>query len=124
MPESYREAPRTALRVLFCFGVSQNFFDADATTRGSVVEAFKAAFADLDGRFGVRVLGTLDDDDLMVGPSAGWPWTAYILAEAPDLESVRQVTTLVRDWEIGAERLWRYVKIEARVGRPLFFGES
>jgi hypothetical protein len=122
MPESYRQRDSAHVRVLFCFGVSQSFFEADATTRGSVVQAFKEAFDDLEGRFGVRVLGTLDDDDLVVGPSAGWPWTAYILADAPDLEAIKAITTLVRDWEIDDDRLWRYVKIEARVGRELFFG--
>jgi hypothetical protein len=124
MSESYRQHPAAELRVLFCFGVAQNFFDADGATRAQVVDAFKTVFDDLSGRFGATVLGTFDDDDLMVGPSAGWPWTAYILADVPDLATVKAITTLVRDWEIGPERLWKYVKIEARVGRALFFGNS
>jgi hypothetical protein len=66
----------------------------------------------------------MDDDDLVVGPATGFPWTAYILADVPGLEAVKSITTLVRDWEIGDDRLWRYVKVEARVGRPLFFGTA
>jgi hypothetical protein len=124
MPDDYRQSASPELRVLFCFGVSQTFFDADSSTRSRVVQAFKDAFNDLSGRFGANVLGTMDDDDLVVGPAAGYPWTAYILADVPDLESVKSITTLVRDWEIGDERLWRYVKVEARVGRPLFFGTA
>ena len=124
MAESYRKRDTDALRVLFCFGISQNFFDAPAETRGEVVQAFKEAFDDLGGRFGITVLGTMDDDDVVVGPAIGWPWTAYILAEVPDLETVKSVTTLVRDWQIGSDRLWKYTKIEARVGRGLFFGNS
>jgi hypothetical protein len=124
MPEIYRERENPSVRVLLCFGVAQNFFDAPSGVRAEVVEALKAAFNDLHGRFGAKVLGTLDDDDLVVGPSSGWPWTAYILADVEDLGAVRSITTLVRDWEVGSDRLWRYIKVEARVGRPLFFGNS
>ena len=124
MAESYRQRDSPSLQVLFCFGVSQNFFDAGADTRTLVIQELKNAFADLEGRFGARVLGTLDDDDLVVGPSGGWPWTAYILAEVPDYTTVTSITTIVRDWPVGADRLWRYMKVEARVGRKLFFGDS
>lgn len=105
-------------------GISQNFFDAGAEERAAAVAAFRAAFDDLAGRFGVHVLGTMDDDELMVGPSERWPWTCYILADVADLKTVTAVTTLVRDWEVGPHRLWRYARIEARVGRPLFFGNA
>jgi hypothetical protein len=110
--------------VLFCIGVLQNFFDADAATRAIVVEQCKAAFSDLRGRFGVTVLGTMDDDELMVGASAGWPWTCYILADVPGRDVVVRITGLVRDWEVGPDRLWRYLRIEARAGRALFFGNE
>jgi hypothetical protein len=70
------------------------------------------------------VLGPIDDDRLMVGSSASWPWTAYILADAPSLDQVVSVCDIVRSTEIGDDRLWKYLKIEARVGRPLFFGNA
>jgi hypothetical protein len=122
--EEYRTGDKSALRVLFCIGISQRFFDAEADERATVIAAFRAAFDGLDDRLGVRVLGTMDDDELMVGPSEGWPWTCYILADVPDLEAVTAVTTLLRDSEVGVHRLWRYARIEARVGRPLFFGNG
>jgi hypothetical protein len=87
------------------------------------MEALKREFADLEGRFGVRVLGTLDDDETMVGPSGTWPWTCYILAEVPDHAAVAAVCNVLREVEVGDARLWKYLKVEARVGRPLFFGE-
>jgi hypothetical protein len=124
MGESYREKESSALRVLFCFGVTQSFFDEE---RGRVPELAKGiteAFADLGGRFGITVLGTMDDDELMVGSSQTWPWTCYILADAPDLETVRRVCNVVREAEVGGQRLWRYLKVEARVGRRLFFGNE
>jgi hypothetical protein len=121
----YRTKDTRAVRALFCIGVSQGFFDASGGERAVAVAAFKDAFADLRGRFGVEVLGTLDDDELMVGPSAGWPWTAYILAEAPSLDAVISVCNLVREWQVsGDDRLWHYARIEARVGRRLFFGNE
>jgi hypothetical protein len=66
----------------------------------------------------------MDDDELMVGPSFTWPWTAYILADAPDLKAVTGVCDIMRSTRIGEDRLWRFMRIEARVGRKLFFGNA
>jgi hypothetical protein len=123
--ETYRERESHALRVLFCFGVTQSFFDEDPARVPEIVRGIADAFDDLGGRFGVTVLGTMDDDELMVGSSETWPWTCYVLADVPDLETVTKVCNLVRDSEVaGGARLWKYLKVEARVGRPLFFGNS
>lgn len=124
MAASYREKPEKSLRVLFCFGVSQSFFEQDAAKVPEIAGAIAKAFEDLSGRFGLRVLGTMDDDELMVGPSVVWPWTAYILADAPDLDAVTAVCNVLRETELGAEKLWKYMRVEARVGRPLFFGNE
>jgi hypothetical protein len=37
---------------------------------------------------------------------------------------VTRVCNIVREAEVGGHRLWRYLKIEARVGRRLFFGNE
>ncbi len=124
MAESYREKESGSLRVLFCFGVTQSFFDEAPSGIGEIAGAITKAFDDLGGRFGVTVLGTMDDDELMVGGSQTWPWTCYILADVPDLETVTRVCNILREAEVGGSRLWRYLKVEARVGRPLFFGNS
>lgn len=114
------------LRVLFCIGVTADFFAAGPEQRKAAFEAIPPAFADLSGRFGVEVLGTMDDDQLMVGPSDGWPWTCYILADVPDLGAVAAVCNVLRESAVGdgGDMLWRYLKVEARVGRPLFFGNE
>ena len=122
MGESYREKESRDLRVLFCFGVTQSFFDEEPARVPEIAGAITAAFDDLEGRFGVRVLGTMDDDELMVGSSVTWPWTAYVLADVPDLETVARVTNVLREAEVAGSRLWRYMRVEARVGRQLFFG--
>jgi hypothetical protein len=110
--------------VLFCFGVLPAFFDTPKSEVPQLIPAIKAAFDDLAGRFGVSVLGTMDDDELMVGPSVVWPWTAYVLADAPDLDAVTKVCSLLRDTTVGEYALWRYMRVEARVGRPLFFAQA
>jgi hypothetical protein len=120
----YRTKTNDALRVLFCIGVQQTFFEEEARSLPELIPAIKAAFDDLGGRFGLTVLGTLDDDQIMVGNSPNWPWTAYILADAPDLDAVAAVCNIVRETPIGEHRLWRYLRIEARVGRELFFANA
>ena len=120
----YRAGDREQLRVLFCIGVTPAFFEMKADQIGEVTPAVGRAFEDLAGRFGVTVLGTMDDDELMVGSSTAWPWTAYVLADAPDLAAVTGICNIVRETPVGDYRLWRYLRIEARVGRPLFFGNG
>jgi hypothetical protein len=122
--QSHRAKDAGGLRVLFCLGVLPEFFSAGGDTQAALLSGIPAAFEDLGGRFGLTVLGTMDDDELMVGPSSAWPWTAYILADAPDLDAVIAVCDLVRSTRIGEDRLWRFMRIEARVGRRLFFGNS
>ena len=68
-------------------------------------------------------LGTLDDDETMVGEATTWPWTCYVLAEAPDRDAVSAVCSLVRELQADGTPLWKYLKVEARLGRPLFFAE-
>lgn len=120
----YRERDTDQLRVLFCFGVTQTFFDAEPETTPLVVRALQEAFGSLQESYSLRVLGTFDDDELMVGASSTWPWTAYILADAPDLDAVRRVTNILRETPVGDHRLWRYIRVEARIGRRLFFGND
>jgi hypothetical protein len=120
----YREKDPDSLRVLFCLGVTQSFFEQDPAHLPTMIESITEAFADLKGRFGIDVLGTIDDDELMVGHSWSWPWTCYILADCPDLEAVTKVCNIVRETEVDGARLWKYLKIEARVGRKLFFGNA
>lgn len=119
----YRESV-SGLRALFAFGLTQDFFAEERVRIPAIMETLKSTFADLEERFGVRVLGTLDDDELMVGARETWPWTCYILAEVPDHAAVAAVCNLLRTTEVGHARLWKYLRVEARLGRPLFFGEA
>ncbi len=117
-------ASAAPLRVLFCIGVLPANFEADGATLRRLLDVLKEVFGKLKERFDIDVLGTMDDDKLMVGPSTAFPWTSYILADVPDLDTVAAVTNLLRVTEVDGYRLWRYLRIEARVGRPLFFGNA
>jgi hypothetical protein len=112
------------IRTLFCFGVLPAFFELGDGVRKQVFDALVAGFSSLDSRFGVSVLGTLDDDRSMVGPSTGWPWTCYILADVPGHDTIAAVCNILRQTEVGESRLWRYIRVEARSGRKLFFGNQ
>ncbi|MBZ6083708.1 hypothetical protein KVH15_22135 [Streptomyces olivaceus] len=107
------------LRVLFCIGVNQNFFDLPTGGHKTVWEGTESMLRQLHELPGVTVLGTIDDDQHMVGPSASWPWTCYVLADVPDQATVAAACNLFRTVQVGEYGLWRYMQIEARIGRPL-----
>lgn len=109
------------LRVLFCIGVNQNFFDATGPEAKQVWQAFGVMMKGMAEMPGIRVIGNMDDDQIMVGPSPGWPWTTYVLADADTLDCVSAVCNLFRTTPVGegTYKLWKYCKVEARVGREL-----
>ena len=109
------------LRALFCIGINDDFFRAPPEEKKVVGAALVAAFDDLEGRFGVKVLGTFDDDLLQCGTAQGFPYISYILAEIPDFEAAVAVTNCLRE-PAGDSILSRYVTIQSRIGHPLFFG--
>lgn len=112
-------------RVLFCIGVNQNFMDAPAKEMGEVWQAFSAMLQGIDALPGVTILGIMDDDTIQVGPSTGAPWTAYIMADVPDIESAIAACNLFRSTPVGdgTYKLWKYCKVEARIGRKLVVPE-
>lgn len=124
MASVYQGQQGETLRVLLCIGVTQEFCDLKGDEFEPLGAAIQDAFSDLAGRYGLQVLGTFDDDLLMLGESARWPFTCYILADAPDLAAIVAVASIVRQVKYGDALLWRYLRVEARVGRPLFFGEA
>lgn len=107
------------LRTLFCYGNNQNFFDLPKADIGPVWIGVSTMLSNLKNMDGVDVIGTFDDDAHMVGPSDGWPWTCYVLADVRDQETVREACNLLRTTMIGDHALWRYLKVEARMGREL-----
>lgn len=112
------------LRVLFCIGVTQNFFELPESQIGAVWKGYGEMMSALSALPGVHVLGTMDDDRTMVGASASWPWTVYIMADVDHLDTVVAGCNLFRTIKVGEDRLWKYGKIEARIGRALIIQGS
>ncbi|BDB29897.1 hypothetical protein CTP10_R73130 (plasmid) [Cupriavidus sp. P-10] len=113
------QSTTTPLRVMFCIGITQNFFDLPTGEGIEVWKGFSAMMKSLASLPGVHVLGAIDDDRLMVGPSTTSPWTVYIMADVPDYDTVVAACNLFRTTPVGQYSLWRYAKVEARVGRAL-----
>jgi len=108
------------VRTLFCMAVLQNFFDLPSDEIGGVWKATGQMLRGIADIPGAEVLGTLDDDQTMVGAApTGWPWTFYIMADMPDRDAVIAACNLFRTIEIGPHRLWKYIRVEARMGREL-----
>ncbi|SDR50955.1 hypothetical protein SAMN05443245_6801 [Paraburkholderia fungorum] len=107
------------LRVLFCCGVTQNFFDLPREQIGEVWQAYGKMLSAVESMENVRVLGIMDDDRLVVGQADSAPWTFYIMADVADFDTAVAVCNLYRTTQVGEYNLWRYGKIEARVGRAL-----
>lgn len=59
------------IRVLFCIGVNQNFFDAPPEVGKQVWAAFGEMMKGIERTDGIQVIGNMDDDRVMVGPSTG-----------------------------------------------------
>ena len=116
------ETPK--IRALFCAAVLQNFFDLPGAEIPSVLKATGRLVRTIREMPGVDVLGTMDDDETMVGTSPnGWPWTFYILADIPDRDTAVAICNLFRTTEVGGYRLWKYIRVEARLGRELLMPE-
>lgn len=109
------------LRTLLCFNNHQTFFDLPFDQIGPVWKATQELMMGIDQLEGVEIVGTFDDDQTMVGASRGFPFTWYILADFPNRESVQAACNLLRTIVVGDknERLWKYMTVEARMGRAL-----
>ncbi|WP_411144396.1 hypothetical protein [Streptomyces sp. x-80] len=111
------------LRVLFRLWVTREFYAAPAEEQARVFRALPPAFDRLGERFGITVLGTLDEDVLQVGTGAREP-VSYVLADAPDLTAVQAVCQIVRTGQVGDFPLWKFLEIDARIGHELFFATN
>lgn len=114
----------TKIRALICGAVLQNFFDLTGADIPMVLKATGQTIRKIREMPEVEVLGTFDDDETMVGTSPnGWPWTFYILADVPDRDAAVEICNLFRTTEVGEYRMWKYIRVEARLGRELVMPE-
>jgi hypothetical protein len=112
------------MRVLLCLSATQCYYDETPEGQEKVKAALGEAFGNLEERFGVRVLGGIDDDLLSHGATHLPHYRAYILLDAPDFGSVVKLCEVAKKTAVGPYCLLRYMGIDARIGRPLPFIES
>lgn len=115
----------TPIRTLLCFSMQPAFFDLPMNQIGPVWKATEALMSGVSKIPGVSIVGTLDDDQTMVGMSTGNPATWYILADFPDRQAVIAACNLLRTTVVGEDdhRLWKFMRVEARMGRALTIPE-
>ncbi len=109
------------LRTLLCFNNHPTFFSLPFDQIGPVWKATQDLMMGIDQMEGVNIVGTFDDDQTMVGATQGFPYTWYILADFPDRAAVQAACNLLRTIVVGEgnDRLWKYMTVEARMGRAL-----
>lgn len=116
------EVPRPH-RVLLLGAANSGWFQAsDQERREEVLPRFKQVVEEWRA-MGARYLSSLDDDLFMVGEPGSPDFTWYLLFEVDSLEVLAGMIHAVRRTVDGV-RLDRYVRIEARVGRPFFLLEE
>ncbi|MEX2123130.1 MAG: hypothetical protein WD795_04505 [Woeseia sp.] len=103
------------IRALICVGVLPTFFAASLEERKVVFERCREVFGGWKERYGVDVIASLDDDQVQIGPTFTYPWSMYVLCDAPDREAVIRVVNGLRE---GDPPLFKYMKLEVRMGRP------
>ena len=104
------------IRVLVCAGVQPAFFEAAADERRYVFDKCREVFGGWKERYGIEVLSSMDDDQIQIGPAFGYPWTFYVMCDAPSREVMIEVVDQLRR---GDKPLFKYIKVDVRMGRPL-----
>jgi len=109
------------IRTLLCFNNHPTFFSLPFDQIGPVWVATQALMSGIDQMEGVTIIGTFDDDQTMVGATQGFPFTWYMLVDFPNREAVQAACNLLRTIVVGDgnDRLWKYMTVEARMGRAL-----
>lgn len=117
----YPEMPAVK-RVILLGAMTSAYYEAsDGEKETRILPRFKQ-LVDEWKELGARVLATLDDDLFMVGEPGSPNFTFYLLFEVDEPETVVGMIQRVRE-SVGGVRMDRYVRFEARIGRPFFLLE-
>jgi len=95
---------------------------SDEERREKVLPRFRAMLQEWQA-MGAKVLATIDDDLFMVGEPGSPDFTWYLIFEVPSLAVLAAMIQCVRK-NVDGVRLDKYIRIEARQGRPFFLLED
>lgn len=113
----------TPYRVMLAGAPLESFFSASEDEKADCfLPRFRAVLAEWEER-GARVVASFCDDVLMVSPPGSIDFSWYLIFEVDDLDVVAAMINAVRATVEGV-RLDRYVRFEARIGRPFWAREE
>lgn len=101
-------------RVLLLAAATDGWFAATRAEREAATDELAALLRETEAE-GARRLASFDDDLFHTGPPATLPYTIYVLYDVDDLGLVVRLVHRLRSASLA-----RYLRLEARVGRPLF----
>lgn len=109
-------------RVIVLGAATEGWYGASDEDRGTRILPRFQQLMDEWRELGARPLATLDDDLFMGGPpeTAGFTW--YLMFEVDSLDILAAMTQRVRETVDGV-RMDKYVRFQARVGRPFYLLE-
>jgi hypothetical protein len=110
-------------RAILLGAATSGWFQAsDEERREKILPRFRAMLEEWRAA-GAKVLATIDDDLFMVGEPGSPDFTWYLIFEVPSLEAIAGMIQCVRK-NVDGVRLDKYIRIEARQGRPFFLLEG
>lgn len=110
-PEPDFEPPH---RVLVLIAATDGWFAAEPDERDVATDLLRTVLRDAEAG-GARLLASFDDDLFLTGQPAPLPYTIFAIYDVDDLSAVVALVHRFR-----TSMLSRCLRLEARVGRPLF----
>jgi hypothetical protein len=110
-------------RAILLGAMTSAYYDIAADeARARVIERFRQLVEEWQD-LGARFVATLDDDLFMVGDPGAKGFTFYLMFDVDDPQTVVEMIQRIRE-PVDGIRMDRYVRFEARVGRPFFLLEQ
>jgi hypothetical protein len=101
-------------RVLVMIAATDGWFGATAAGREAATDELRTVLRETEDG-GARLLASFDDDLFLTGQPAPLAYTIFALYDVDDLGVVVALVHRLR-----TSSLSRFLRLEARVGRPLF----
>jgi len=101
-------------RVLVLVASTDGWYGAAGEEREAATDELGAIFREAE-EAGARLIASFDDDLFLTGQPAPLPYSIFVLYDVDDLTVVVRLVHRLRTSPAA-----RYLRLEARVGRPLF----
>ena len=101
-------------RVLVLIASTDGWYEATPAERDVATDELGSVLREAEAA-GARLLASFDDDLFLTGQPAPLPYTIFVLYDVDDLGVVVELVHRLR-----TSTLSRFLRLEARVGRPLF----